>query len=543
MDFDDIGPDDWAAARHRAEILAALPERLSDGGIRDAMARLGVSRTTLFRWLKRFREDARVSALAPRRRGPSSGLRPLAQEVLAIVERHFDGFYATRRRPTLTRFWKEVAADCRRAGLAVPSIRRLRRWLDRRDAAELLRRREGKGKADPVFLATPGGLEAAAPLAIVQIDHTKMDVTVVDPVTRLAVGRPTLTLAIDVATRMAMGFHLSLEPPSLTAVALCLTHAVMDKGAWLAARGIAADWPAQGMPRVIHVDNGAEFHAQAFERACAEHGVELRYRPHGTPRFGGHIERLIGTMMGAVHLIPGSHFSNVRERGDLDPEREAVMTLRELEAYFALEITGAYHARVHKALETPPVAAWRARIGEIAVRTPDDPRRFLIDFLPAERRTLQRGGLHLHHIRYWSDELRRHMGRSVEKFAVKYDPRDLSLVFVRVADGYLEGHPADRTRPPIALWEHRAALRALREAGRKAVDEDLIFSTILAQRALVDEASRTTKATRRDLARRPRLSEPRSSPAKVIEASPGREPLAADAPLVLPYFEVEEWDE
>ena len=538
MDFDEIGPDDWAVAQRRAGILSGLPERPSGERIRAAMATLGVGRTTLFGWVKLFREGARVSALAPRRRGPSSGMRLLAPEVLAVVERHFGGFYATRRRPTLTRFWKEVAADCRRGGLAVPSIRRLRRWLDGRDAAELLRRREGKGKAETVFLATPGALEAAAPLAIMQIDHTKMDVTVVDPVTRLAIGRPTLTLAVDVNTRMAMGFHLSLEPPSLTAVALCLTHAVMDKGAWLAARGIAADWPARGIPRVIHVDNGAEFHAQAFERACAEHGVEIQYRPPGTPRFGGHIERLIGTMMGAVHLIPGSHFSNIRERGDLDPEPEAVMTLRELEAYFALEITGAYHARIHRTLETPPVAAWRARIGEVAVRTPDDPRRFLIDFLPAERRVLQRDGLHLHHIRYWSDELRGHMGRSVEKFTVKYDPRDLSVVFVRVADGYLEARPADRTRPAIALWEHRAALRALREAGRRAVDEELIFSTILAQRALVDEASRTTKATRRDLARRPRLSE-----LKMIDVSPGPERPAADAPLVLPYFEVEEWDE
>lgn len=538
MDIGDIDPNEWAAAQRRAEVLSKLPERPSGEQIRDAMAALGVGRTTLFRWLKRFRESARTSALAPRRRGPHSGMRPLAPEVLAVVETHFREFYATRRRPTLTRFWAEVAADCRRQGFPVPSIRRLRRWLDRQDEAELLRRREGKSKSEPVYLATPGSLEATAPLAIVQMDHTKVDVTVVDPVTRLPIGRPTLTLAIDVATRMAMGFHLSLDPPSLTAVALCLTHAVMDKTRWLAARGIEAGWPARGIPRVIHVDNGAEFHARAFERACAEHGVDLVYRPPGTPRFGGHIERLIGTMMGAVHLIPGSHFSNIRERGDLDPERQAVMTLRELETYFALEIVGAYQARIHKALGAPPAAVWRARIEEVAVRMPSDVRRFLIDFLPAEQRVLQRDGLHLHHIRYWSDELRWHMGRGPEKLTVKYDPRDLSVVFVRVGEGYLEARPADRTRPSIALWEQRAALRALREAGRRAVDEELIFSTILAQRALVDEAVRTTKAMRRDAARRPSSSLP-----KTIQVPQAAEPRAADPPLVLPYFEVEEWDD
>ncbi|KAF0126148.1 MAG: hypothetical protein FD148_2151, partial [Methylocystaceae bacterium] len=174
-----------------------------------------------------------------------------------------------------------------------------------------------------------------------------------------------------------------------------------------------------------------------------------------------------------------------------------VIILRELETYFALEIVGAYQVRIHKALGAPPAAVWRARIDEVAVRMPNDVRRFLIDFLPAERRVLQRDGLHLHHIRYWSDDLRWHMGRGPEKFTVKYDPRDLSVVFVRVGEGYLEARPADRTRPSIALWEQRAALRALREAGRRAVDEELIFSTILAQRALVDEAVRTTKAMRR----------------------------------------------
>src|SRR5271169_5702578 len=360
MDLERADREVWAAAERRAAGLVKLPERPSEAEVRTACATLEVSRATLFRWLKRYRETGRTSALLPRRPGPPQGMAPLTSEVLAVVERHFQDFYATRRRPTRTRLWREVGADCRRAGLEPPSIRRLGRWLALQDPAELLRRREGKGKSEPVFLATPGTLEATAPLAIMQIDHTKVDVTVVDPVTRLPIGRPTLTLAIDVATRMAMGFHLSLEAPSLTAVALCLSHAVMDKTGWLAARGIEADWPARGMPRVVHVDNGAEFHAVAFERACGEHGVDLVYRPPGTPRFGGHIERLIGTMMGAVHLIPGSHFSNIRERGDLDPERQAVMTLRELETYFALEIVGAYHARIHRALEAPPVSVWRA---------------------------------------------------------------------------------------------------------------------------------------------------------------------------------------
>lgn len=538
MDHDSIGFEAWAEARRRADILSKLPDRPGDLEVSEAMAGLGVSRSTLFRWLKRFRQDERTSTLLPGRRGPNAGMQPLDLAVLAIVERHFQKLYATRRRPTLTRFQREVAADCRMEGFLPPSIRRLGRWLKIHDQADLMRRREGSDKSEPVFLATPGGLQAAAPLDIVQIDHTKVDVTVVDPVTRLPIGRPTLTLAIDVNTRMALGFYLSLEAPSLTAVALCLTHAVIDKTAWLAARGIAADWPACGIPKTIHVDNGAEFHARAFECACAEHRIDLTYRPPGTPRFGGHIERLIGTMMGAVHLVPGSHFSNIRERGDLDPEAEAVMTLRDLETYLALEIVGAYHARIHKALDMPPTAVWNTRIGETKVRIPSDPRQSLIDFLPLGQRVLQRDGLHLFHIRYWSDELRWLMDRDRRRLTVKYDPRDLSCVFVATGEGYLEARPADRTRPAIALWEQRAARRALRAEGRRALDEELIFSTILAQRALVDEATRVTKAMRRDGARRAHLA-----PTRVIDGTSEVDLVGDDTPLQLPYFAVEEWDD
>ena len=534
----------WKEAERRAKVLAALPEQLEQSDVELATVELGISRATLFRWMKQFREDGRTSALLPVPRGPKRGMQQLDPDVEVIVSGLFEGLYATRRKPTRTRFWHEVAADCRTKGLAPPSIRRLGRWLEQKDQAKLMAKREGNDKAERRYLATPGTLIAEHPLEIVQIDHTKADVTVVDPVTRRPLGRPTLTLAIDVNTRMVLGFHLSLEPPSLLAVALCLTHAVMDKSFWLAARGIGTDWPARGIPKAIYVDNGAEFHARAFERACSDYQIELSHRPPGTPRYGGHIERLIGTMMGAIHLLPGSHFSNIFERGDLDAEAEAVMTLHELEIWLALEITGSYHARVHSVLDTTPLAVWTEGTGQVSSRMPADLQQFLVDFLPSEQRVLQRDGLHLFHIRYWSDELRWLMGEGSRKFTLKYDPRDLSRIFVLTEEGIIEARPADLTRPAIALWEHKAARRALREAGRRAVDEELIFSTILTQRELVDGAERQTKATRRSQARRAHLA-----PGLMIDITPdAEEPTALstpqdadDIPLQLPGFEVEEW--
>lgn len=76
------------------------------------------------------------------------------------------------------------------------------------------------------------------------------------------------------------------------------------------------------------------------------------------------------------------------------------------------------------------------------------------------------------------------------------------------------------------------------------MDEELIFSTILAQRALVDSAERQTKATRRHQARRSHLD-----PHPMIDVTPETEPQKAlpvpdktgNALKDHPGFPVEEW--
>jgi len=114
------------------------------------------------------------------------------------------------------------------------------------------------------------------PLGFVEIDHSPVDVIVVEEQTRLPLGRPWLSLAVDVPTRMVAGFHLSFDDPSALAVALVLTHAVLPKEAWLSERQISLPWPVSGIPDWIETDNGEEFHSQAFERGAAEYGIRLK---------------------------------------------------------------------------------------------------------------------------------------------------------------------------------------------------------------------------------------------------------------------------
>ncbi len=532
MRRDQLTEEEWQEVLRHADVLRRLPQRPTSGDVADAMAELSVSRATLFRWLKRYRAEDRAAALINRKPGRQSGIDAFDPALKTIVDRNIMTFYAIPERPPLSRLRKRIVADCRAEHLPPPSIRRLKGYLATLDVEAIARRRAGNSRADAQFLPLPGAFSVERALQVVQIDHTKVDVTVVDPIERQPIGRPILTIAIDVYTRSVLGFYLSLEAPSVTSVALCLTHAIIDKTRWLEERGIALAWPACGLPECIHVDNGAEFHARAFKRGCDDHNITVSYRPPGTPRFGGHVERLIGTMMGAVHLLPGTHFSNILERGDYDSEGRAVITMRELETWLALEII-AYHSDLHRGIGRSPVAAWNEAISACPARQVHDPLAFLIDFLPFEARVLRRTGIHINNICYWSDGLAPWIGRCADKVLVKYDPRNLQQVFVRLGGNYLIAPTRNPGRPAITLWEQKAAMRVQRDRGRREIDEETIFQTIAAQRAIVDQATRETAQARRSRARRAHLQ-----PKQAMQ-----ERLPTDEPAItLPHFPVEVWE-
>ncbi len=310
--------------------------------------------------------------------------------------------------------------------------------------------------------------------------------------------------------------YLSLEAPSATSVALCVTQACLPKERWLAARGIETQWPIWGLPRVLHADNGPEFKSRALCRGCDEFGIKLMLRPVATPHYGGHIERLIGTLMGRVHLLPGTTFSNPEERGSYPSEDKAALTLRKLERWLVIQICGQYHRSIHASLGITPLVAWERAANQKSLRPglslPDDPQRFVISFLPYDERQLRRDGLHLFGIRYW-DSVLPQLAALGERLLIRFDPRDLSRVYVLGKNGRYAAIPyADVRRPPITLWEQRLAMKWLRDSGQREVDERQMFEAIAQQRALAAASIDCTRGARRQEERRRLAQSDRPSP-------------------------------
>jgi putative transposase len=539
---------DWLEARRRhaaVRALAELPERTRADAEATAAA-LGFDVSFVYKLLARYLADPRVTSMLPGRRGRRVGDLVLDTEVDEVIQAAIDEVFLSRQQPRVSDLVTEIRRRCWMLGLARPSRKAIQKRIDQRPAREVLARRAGRKVARDRFGSAAGSLDAPWPLALVQIDHTLVDVIAVDSVTRKPIQRPWLTLAIDVHSRCVAGFHLALDPPSATSVALCLAHAALPKAGWLMARAVTGEWPVEGVPERLHLDNAKEFHSDALKRGCEQYGIGIDYRPVRTPHYGGHIERLIGTMMGKVHLLPGTTFSSILAKGNWDPEKTAAMTLEEIEHWLAHAIVGVYHRDLHRGIGTTPLAAWERGIvgdaehpGRGAPVPVADPRRFLLDFLPFERRLVRREGVFLRSIGYWSDVLRTWIGAR-ERMIVRYDPRDLSRVYLLAPDGrYYDLTYRDLGRPAISLWEHRIALKRLREEGRAEVNEEAIFETIEAMRGIADRASAASKLARRRRERRPRheveLERSRPVPAEPVVAL---EPLPDDQRL---FANVEEW--
>ncbi len=539
----DVGEDAWREAVAREAIIRPLAGagRLSPTEVKTACRALGLRRARLYALIERYRSEPVTSSMLAAKPGPARGARRLADDVEALIEEAIRDYYLKRQKPSVSALHDHIRQLCRTRSVAAPSRKAIQTRVASIDRRVLVGAREGAKAGRDGFKPVVAEYRADHALHIVQIDHTPVDVFVVDAVHRRPIQRPWLTLAIDVASRMVAGFYLSLEAPSAASVALAIHHAVTRKAQWLAARSVKGDWPVSGLPDVIHLDNAREFRSRALKRGAAEYGVSLVHRPVATPHYGGHIERLIGTMMGTVHLLPGTTFSHVSERGAYEPEKHAAMTLDELERWLALQIVGRYHAEVHGSLLLPPSAAWGDAVAarREPLRFPRDEVQFLYDFLPFEERRIRRDGVRLFGLRYWDDVLSPWAGRLDRRLRVKYDPRDLSRVFVEGPDG--EHWPvrfADLRRPRITLGEHRMALSALRERGVRLVDEQLIFDTVEAQRELVETAATATKSARRRAARSlSALSATAVGPSDRQGDGAAEEDIPADLPLL----EIEEW--
>jgi putative transposase len=460
---------EWSRALSIAKMLApyvvgALPHRVK----RELAKQFNVSLRQIQRLMARYRQCQQTSALVPGRGGRPVGLRLLEPQVEQLIQHVISKHYARREAASQSEVSERVRLMCQRLNLPPPDPKTVVSRIRAEKGFYLECKRQGAKAARQRFEPRPGKLMVERALALIQIDHTRADINLVaDDDPSQVIGRPWLTLAIDVATRAVVGYYLTMDAPSAISVAMCVAHVMLPKAENDIEPGC---WPMNGKPACILVDNGKDLRSKAFQRGCEQHGIELNWRPVAEPHYGAHIERLMGTFMRRVHTLPGTTFSNVKQRGDYPSERKACLTFDDFRAWLLEQICHGYHVRRHRGIGMPPLVAWERSFQDddgcyALPPVPMDRATVRRDFYPFEHRRMQRTGVQFARSRYWHPDLAPliHPERRV---CVHYHPGDLSRVWVRGEDHILIEAPAVAG---VALLEGRSVM--LDEADQSHLDD------------------------------------------------------------------------
>ncbi|WP_447879659.1 Mu transposase C-terminal domain-containing protein [Serratia fonticola] len=519
-DIEDIADEDWKIAQRRFAAIQPFLGQMVSGReeVKRRAQEVGVNAATLYRWLQRFNSYGTVSALIPMKRGWSTGKSRLSAEMESIIEDALQNFYLTRQRNSASKTIEHIYEVCRRRGIEPPNHMSVRARIARLPEKSVLRGRGFIEKAHNLFYPTPGSFPSADyPLSVVQIDHTPADVILVDDVYRKPIGRPWLTLAIDVYSRMVTGYYISFDAPSETSVAMCVAHSMLPKEEWLMLHETDAEWPVWGKPTTIHVDNGPDFRSDNFRKSCMAYGINLEFRPVKTPRYGGHIERLLGTVLRRVHGLPGTTFSSIKDRVEYDSDNNAVMTKSDFESWFLTYITKVYHQKLHSGIGLSPIKKWGLGIfgnaetpGAGLPPRPADRMTLQLDFMSSVTRTIQPFGVTWNDMKYYAEPIRSWINATDKatgkkrSFLFRYDPRDISSIwfFDPALKAYFRIPFADLSRPSMSLWEYKQVRQKLKSEGINSVNQHTIDAGLAEMRQKVEEASLTTRKARRQVQRR-----------------------------------------
>lgn len=483
------------------------------------------------RWQEKLSSQPHLGRLIERHYAKGNRDDRLLPEVREVVERLIDERYLQRPPISTVTLQAFVRAELRQINihrptddqLPVPGLDALASSIAARDPREVHAARHGEADAAQKYDGVELQEDPEAPLDVVEIDHSTSDLFVVSNELRVPIGRPTIALAVDRCTRMPFGVYIGFEHPSVLTVMQCLKNGILPKtyirrkveaGEWT----IQNEWPVFGVPRGLLFDRALENLSHDVRRNAAALGItRVRFAKRKTPRHKGAIERFFGTVnKRLLHEQRGTTFSNVLQRRDYDPAKNAIITLDELYEQAHRFLVDIYPRRRHGGIRDVPYRRWN----ELTRRFSIDPLEDLQEILPLFGRSfyasIQREGVRLKHIVYNSEELallRRSpafQGKAgdTSRVAFRYDPADLGTIHVYLPHEkrFLAVKAVPQWRDyadGLSIWEHMTVLRFERERAKGAVDPDSLAEAMVELITKMDNADgrRRSSKTNKRLAR------------------------------------------
>ena len=538
VQLDSYSDEAWSEAKSKYEAIKDLVFRKRTiPEVEEVAEKYKVTSMTIYRWIKAYEESEKISSLVSnkhKRGKKGSRIDTISNKVIEDV---IEELYLTKQRIGFPKIYKTIKSECKKLNLTPPHENTVRNRIKAIDPKFAMKKRFSHKKADEEFGNFEGEYpEGNFPLEVYQIDHTPLDIMLVDSTFRKPIGRAYLTLALDVYSRMVAGFYLSLQAPGYFSVSQCLYNAFLPKDEFLKRYGVEGEWEIYGIPSKYAVDNGKDLIGLDMQRVCDEFGMTMTRRPVGRPQFGAHIERVLGTINKEIHNLPGTTFSNIAEKAEYDSVKNASFTLDEITKWLTEFIVNVYHKRVHHGIGMTPKQKYHLGIfgddenpGTGIPPVVENKESIRIALLPTFYRTVQKDGITLDGITYYSDVIRTWINRKDEKgnkltFKVKRDPLNIQKLyfFDPQLEEYFELNYRKLHAPKMTLWDMYAAKRYLKEHNIKDINEDDIFDAYERLSEIEKQAKEKTVKHKLRKSKAPKMSdiEPKKVTAKVQDVKP-----------------------
>ncbi len=405
-----LSEDQRAQAHTRFTLIRPA---LEDGVSQAQVARTHhISKSTIGRWVKRYREIGLASLADAQVRSDKGKSRRLLAEAVTLIE----GLALQTPPRTIAAIHRQVCAIAKDRGWNSPSYDSVSRIIKKLDPALLTLAHQGSARYREEYDLLYRR-EATHANAMWQADHTPLDVWLLDEAGKPA--KPYLTAIEDDYSRMIVGYRLSFQPATALTTALTLRQAIWRKE--------DPRWSACGIPSVFYTDHGSDFTSKHMEQVAGDIRMELVFSEKGVPRGRGKIERFFRSIDQLfLQDVPG-----YAPKGY--PDAEATLTLPAFEQRFRKWLLEDYHRRAHNETGDQPKERWET--GGFVPRMP--PSLVQLDLLlltVAKTRRVQQDGIHFQNHRYMDTTLASFVK---EEILIRYDPADMGEVHVFYQGSFL----------------------------------------------------------------------------------------------------------
>jgi len=229
--IEDYSEQEWTQAKKRYQIIENLIfTKRTKANVEKVAKENNYSSVTLYNWIKLYEQTQEISSLIPNtsQRGKKGGrLNTHVENIISLI---LDEYFLNKQRYSFKRIYNKIYKQCKENNLIPPHENTIRNRIDALDQKLVTKKRHGHKESNKQFENYEGEFpEGNYPLDFIQIDHTPLDIRVVDKIHRKPIGRPYLTLAIDVYSRMIAGIYVSLQAPGYYNVSQCLFNVFSQK--------------------------------------------------------------------------------------------------------------------------------------------------------------------------------------------------------------------------------------------------------------------------------------------------------------------------